>query len=93
MCLRLGFPHPEYLYPYLSAGQLLDWQHFAEENGLGIDRDDIHWGMLMSMFFNVNRAEGTSAKPATDFMPYHKVDEAAEDAAFIERIRGMVRRA
>lgn len=73
LCLSLGFPHPDYLYPYLSGRQLLEWQDFAAQYGFGIDRDDIHWGMLLSMFFNVNREDGPP-KDATEFMPYRQAE-------------------
>jgi hypothetical protein len=77
LCLCLGFPHPDYLYPYLSGKQLLDWQDFAAQFGFGVDRDDIHWGMLLSMFFNVNR-DGGPPKDATEFMPYRQEPEEDE---------------
>jgi len=51
---------------------LLDWQTYAEQFGLGIDRDDIHWGMLMSMLFNIHRDKDAPAKKATSFMPYYQ---------------------
>lgn len=60
-------------------------------NSLGMDRDDIHWGMMLSMFYNANRESGTAAKRAEDFMPYREQEiEADED--FIARLRGMVGR-
>ena len=48
--------------------------------------------MLLSMFFNANRGEGSHPKPATDFMPYYgaeEADEAPED--FAQQIRGLLR--
>lgn len=89
LCLSLGFPHPDYLYPYLSGKQLLDWQAFAAQRGLGVERDDIHWGMLLSMFFNVNR-DGGSPKPAEDFMPYRhrsEEDDGLTDEQFLQNIQ------
>ena len=92
LSLRLGFPHPDYLLPYLSAGQLLDWQRYAEQYGVSIARDDIHWGMLLSMFFNANRGEGSQPKPATDFMPYYEpVEQEEEPEQFAQQIQGLLR--
>lgn len=88
LCLRLGFPHPDYLYPWLSGGQFIGWQNFAAQFGLGIDRDDIHWGMLLSMFFNVNR-EGGPPKTAEEFMPYRPREEES-DEDFLARLRQTV---
>lgn len=91
LSLRLGFPHPDYLLPYLSAGQLLDWQRYAAQFGASISRDDIHWGMLLSMMFNANRGNGVSPKPATDFMPYRQVDDEEETQEdFALKIRGLL---
>jgi len=76
--LRLGLPHPDYLFPLLTAKQWLDWQQFDAEHGLGIDREDIQWGMLMSMFYNVNRSGG-AFKTAEDFMPYRTPEEQSDE--------------
>jgi hypothetical protein len=80
------------LLPFLSARQLLDWQHFAEQCGLGVNRDDIHWGMLCSMFYNVNRGSGTPTKTAEDFMPYLLRDDFEDESEndFRDRIRGLL---
>lgn len=88
LALRLGFPHPDYLLPHLSAKQLLDWQRYAGQFGLGVDRDDIHWGMLLSMYYNTNRAKDSPPKTATEFMPYREEEEETQEE-FIERIRGL----
>ena len=78
LCLRLGLPHPDYLYPLLTARQLLDWQRFDAQHGLGIDREDVQWGMLLSMFFNVNRSGG-EPKAAEEFMPYRPREEESDE--------------
>lgn len=68
MCGYLGFwPHPDYLYRFLSARQLAGWSDYAKTVGtIGLARDDIHWGMLGSTIASVN---GNQAQPQ-DFMPY-----------------------
>lgn len=74
---RLGFPHPDYLLPFLSARQLTDWERYAATVGIGPERDDIHWGLLTSTLVNVNRAANSSPAQPKDFMPYF--DPLAED--------------
>jgi hypothetical protein len=71
--LQLGFPHPDYLLPYLSARQLLEWQTYAGQYGM-VRRDDVHWGMLLAMFYNAHRGRGEAKEPA-DFMVYTPRDE------------------
>jgi hypothetical protein len=67
------------LLPWLSARQLLDWQQFAAEHGLGVRRDDIHFGMLISLLYNVHRGKNDPAKSPKDFMPYLRHDPLEED--------------
>ena len=75
------------MLPYLSSSQLLDWQRYAAQFGLGINRDDIHWGLLLSLLFNVHKQEGEPAAPPSQFMPYY--DPYADDLS-IEEMRARI---
>ena len=70
LCEKWGarFPHPDYLYAYLSAEQLDDWQHYSDVHRF---RDDIHWGMLFSLLININRAPNSRPTRPEEVMPYH----------------------
>ncbi len=65
----LGFPHPDYLLPYLSAKQLDDQLLWMKKYHPFPDRDDIMWGTLLSMFHNVHCEKADALSPA-DFIPY-----------------------
>lgn len=70
LCLCTGHAHPDYLLPYLTAEQFLDWGLFARQVGFGVGRDDAYWSMLLSMFYNAHRSEKASAQQPSDFMLY-----------------------
>jgi hypothetical protein len=68
----------------LSAAQLYDWLRLHAKYNLGLNRDDIHWGMSMAFFVNAHRGEDDLPVQATDLMPYHdpfEADMTAEELA------------
>ena len=65
----LGFPHPDYLLPYLTARQLDDWLLWMRKYYPFPDRDDPLWGMSMAIAHNA-WCDPCDAKRPTDFMPY-----------------------
>jgi hypothetical protein len=67
---------------------LLDWQRYYEQYGFGVDRDDIHWGMLLSMLYNIHKSKDAPAKKATDFMPYYDSPDISDDQ-FAEQMNGL----
>jgi hypothetical protein len=92
LALRLGVFHPDYLLPFLSARQLLDWQEYHEQFGLGLDRGDTYEAMLLSLLFNVHRGESTPARNPTDFLLWNKPEPFEEDESqeeFVARIRAI----
>jgi hypothetical protein len=79
------------LLEYLSAEQLLGWQIYAAKVGLA-RRDDIHWGMLMALLFNIHRGKNVSPKDPSDFMPYtDKLDEEISEEELGGKIFGSIR--
>ena len=74
LALHLGYPHPDYLLPYLSASQLNDWLAFHNQHNLSIDRTDVFDSTLLAMTFNINRGEHRPAN-ATDFIPWYDDDD------------------
>lgn len=85
LCERLGFPHPDYLYPYLSAQQLDDWLHLSHTVGF---RDDIQYGFLIALLRNIHRGKGQPSVKPQDVMPYHRTPPASP-----ETIRSIARNA
>ena len=73
MCEHLGFPHPDYLLPLLTAEQFADWLEYEGITGpLGHARDDIHYGQIASVSYNSMLSKSSKALSPTDFMPYHE---------------------
>lgn len=66
----LGFPHWDYLEPWLSAAQLEDWLCWLRHFQPFATRDDWAWGLLLAMTHN-QWCERDEALPPVDFMPYH----------------------
>jgi hypothetical protein len=76
LCLRLGYPHPDYLTPYLSASQLTDWIAFNKLHNLHYNRDDAFWTQHLAMYYAAHLPKGESAKTPDEFVPwYDKWDE------------------
>lgn len=71
LCARLGYPHPDYLLPWLSSSQLNDWISFHQGHNLSIDRDDSFWSVFLAMYHNVH---ADKRKYPTDFIPWHTPD-------------------
>lgn len=71
-------PHPDYLYPYLTWKQLLDWQKYSNQFGLPTRRNDLHWGMLQALTYNINRGDKEQPMPPSEFMPFFTADDPYE---------------
>jgi len=72
--------HPDEMLVEMPAGWLEDWARVHRQINLGIDRDDLLWGLQRAEFLNANMGEDGS--PITDpreVMPYVTEDEWYED--------------
>lgn len=75
LCEIVGFPHPDYLAPYLSSSQLLDWQTYSTQYGF---RQDIQWGLLTQV-----TASAWGGKVGLDeVMPYQEDRETDQDEVY-----------
>lgn len=86
-------PHPDYLLPFLSGKQWLDWQRFHSQFNLAIDRKDIYHAMSLCMYHNAHSKE--SYEPS-DFIVYNKpdkLDEPVSQEEFVKRIQSRFGRA
>lgn len=72
VCEATGVPHPDYLADLLTVEQLQGWQDYEEQFGF---RNDIFWGMFLSMFANVNKKPDVPEQTPLNFMPYTKEQE------------------
>ncbi len=81
LCEHLkGFPHPDYLLPYLSARQFLDWWIYFKRAGRpGIDRNDILFGII---------AAAITKRNLTDLMPYYR--ETFDEEMSVEDLVGKI---
>jgi hypothetical protein len=73
----------------MPLGWYLDWQRFGNQFNLSIARDDLHWGLWLSMYYNAHKKESAPEKRPCDMMPYY--DEYAEDDSFIETMQAAAR--
>src|SRR6185369_14762132 len=78
LCLRYAprWMHPDEMLVEMPAGWLEDWARVHRQINLGIDRDDLLWGLQRAEFLNANMGEDGS--PITDpreVMPYVTEDE------------------
>lgn len=80
LCLRLGFPHPDYLLPYLDAGQLDDWSRFDAQRVLAFDRDDRLWAESRADYINAHLPAGETPVRWQEVAPYFRDDEALIEA-------------
>ena len=90
--MALGLPHPDYLLPFLSAQQFIEWETFAVANGLGVARSDIYWGMFLSMYFNCHLPEHSAPMGPEDFMVYGERQEPPSEDEEYERLKGLLQR-
>jgi len=68
--------------------ELAEWIAFFGINPWGEERADLRAGIVASTLANVNRDPKRRPEPyrATDFMPYRRVDSAAQSADLSKRI-------
>ena len=88
MCEVTGHAHPDYLLPFLSAEQLLDWSRYEKQYGF---RDDIHWGLLCCLIANQWIKKGDPPHRPEEFMPYYS-PEPIDAATLRDRLRGIHKR-
>jgi hypothetical protein len=79
LCLQLGFPHPDYLYPFLSSSQVNDWLEFHKTHNIHFDRSDTFHSQLLAMFFNAHKPENHKALTPLDFVPWREQPELTPD--------------
>lgn len=90
LCLKLGLPHPDYLDEVLTAGQYLDWQRYAGQFGISPDRDDVYWGVHLSMYANAHLKEGYSPRAPAEFMFYNAPEEEVDADLLRFRIKSQL---
>jgi hypothetical protein len=67
--LALGFPHPKYLYQYLSGEELAEWQAFYILEPFGDRRQDNRIGTLASLLMAPNIKKGKKAPEWYEIFP------------------------
>lgn len=90
MCLRLGFPHPRYLLPYLTAKDIAEWKAFSRLEPFGELEEEYRFGMLAAVSSEPNRNPKIVTNPFKpwDFFPRCKPNEVKEEEKLIEEEEG-----
>jgi hypothetical protein len=83
LCEVIGCPDPDWLASVVSVSTLQRWQKYQEQVGF---RDDIHWGLLLSLLFNINRDQDSPAMKPQEWMPY-LVEELPDRDELQQRIK------
>lgn len=86
----MGFPHPDYLLPLLSARQYADWCRYDSQFGVCLDREDIYHAMALSMMYNVHRESGELPMRATEFLVWNLPEDDITQEDFVNKIRGLL---
>lgn len=69
MSLALGFPHPRYLRDCLTSQDITDWLAYEALEPFGASREDVRSGLMVSMYYNAHRKNGSPTKAWYDFFP------------------------
>lgn len=73
LCELTGLPHPDYLAPFLTSSQLMDWQTYERQYGY---RADLQLGLLLAAV----RAQWASEPvKAADCFPYQDTEELEQE--------------
>jgi hypothetical protein len=69
--VALGYPHPDYLRPYLTSKQFAEWIAYGKIEPFDERRADYRIANLMALTANVHRDPKKRRRPFTsaDFMP------------------------
>ena len=62
----------------VGAGELTEWQAFAEMEPFGCAVEDLRAGLAPAVTVNINRAENTEAMSPMDFFPWQRDGTKAE---------------
>lgn len=73
----LGFPHYDYLLPYLSAKQLHEWRLWLRHYVPTANRNDPFWATLLSMYHNCHTDKADHLPPER-FMLHNQPEEDPE---------------
>ena len=76
MSLALGYPHPDYLLPYLSAHQFNDWKIYYQLEPWGVLEEDLQHSKTREIIFAASGAK-SKGKPFTwkDFSVLNNIRE------------------
>lgn len=76
----MGYPHPDYLVPLLTAKQLGDWLAFYRLEGDRENRAELRSGTLCALLAEINRDSAKRPEPfqPRDFMNYIDVEPESE---------------
>jgi hypothetical protein len=74
--VALGWPHPDYLLPYLTSSQLSEWEAYRRIKPFGQEMDDHRMAMICAAVANFSGNVDRKRKPqglkVADFLPEPK---------------------
>lgn len=63
MSLALGFPHPDYLLPLLTAHQFNDWKMYYQQEPWGVIEEDLQHSKTREVIFASSGSKMKGKKP------------------------------
>lgn len=79
LCLHLGIPHPDYLFPQLTSRQLAEWMAAYNIEPFGEDLTRMTIAKMAATLVNQRRSRGTDPIEEDYFLPAKRPRQSIEE--------------